>query len=184
VNFFFGPSVHILRVSLRFVEPEVWRRIAVVSTTPVPEFSKLLERTMGWEGHHLHMIDAGGLLFGVPEEEDDYIINEQAATVKHLLLRVGSALRWDYDFGDGWEHDVVVEAIEPLSPTANYPVVLEGERTCPPEDVGGPGGYEHLLRVLGDPADEEHRHLKSWAPKGFDPEAFDITAANKRLRAR
>ena len=67
---------------------------------------------MGWEGYHLHLFDVGGLLFGAPDEDADYVIDESRRTVKQVLPRVGSSLRWDYDFGDGWEHDVVVEAIE------------------------------------------------------------------------
>ena len=184
MSFSYGPTAHVLRVSLRYVEPEVWRRVVVKSDMPVPKFAKMLEQAMGWSGYHLHMIDVGGLLFGDPDEDDDYIINEKAVTVKHLLPRVDSSLRWDYDFGDGWENDVVLEAIEPLNPKTKYPVVLDGERACPPEDVGGPPGYEELLRVLSDPTDEEHEHLVSWAPEGFDPAAFDVAAANRRLRGR
>jgi hypothetical protein len=180
----FGPTAHVLRVSLRYVDPEVWRRIVVKSDMPVPKLAKTLEQAMGWAGYHMHMIDVGGLLFGIPDEGDDYIINEKAVTVKHLLPRDQSSLRWDYDFGDGWEHDVVVEAIEPLNPKTKYPVVLDGARACPPEDVGGPGGYEELLRVLNDPNDEEHEHMASWAPEGFEPAAFDLVAANRRLRSR
>ena len=87
-------------------------------------------------------------MFGQPDQDMDDVINEKAAKVRHLLPRVESTLRWDYDFGDGREYNVVVEAIEPLDPTAKYPAVLDGERACPPEDVGGTSGYEDLLRVL------------------------------------
>ena len=181
---YFGPTTHVLRVSLRYVEPEVWRRVVVVSEMPLSKFATALERAMGWEGYHLHLFDVGGVLFGVPGEDADYLIDEKAAKVTHLLPREQSSLRWDYDFGDGWEHDVVVEAIEPLNPKTKNPVVLDGARACPPEDVGGPGGYEELLRVLNDPTDEEHEHMVSWAPEGFDPAVFDLVAANRRLRSR
>ena len=181
---YFGPTAHVLRLSLRDVEPEVWRRIVVASDMPLPKLAMALEHAMGWEGHHLHIFDVGGVLFGVPDGDDDHLINEKAARVSHVLPRVDSSLRWDYDFGDGWEHDVVVEAIEPLNPKTKYPVVLDGARACPPEDVGGPGGYEELLRVLNDPTDEEHEHMREWAPEGFDPAVFDLVAANCRLRTR
>ncbi len=180
----FGPTVHVLKVTLREVKPAVWRRIVVKSETPLPKLNLVLERVMGWDGYHLHMFDAGGILFGVPDEDADYVINEKAATVKHVLPRVGSSLRWDYDFGDGWEHDVVVEAIESPQEGKRYPVCLDGERACPPEDCGGVGGYEELLRVLADPSDPEHEHMVSWAPDGFDPAAFDLVAANRRIRGR
>ena len=180
----FGPTVHVLRVSLRDIEPVVWRRLVVQSEMPLPKLTRALERVMGWEGYHLHMFDVGGILFGDPDEDDDYVINEKAATVKHVLPRVGASLRWDYDFGDGWEHDVVVEAIESPVEGKRYPVCLDGGRACPPEDCGGIPGYERLLGAMADPNDPEHDDLVEWAPDGFDPEVFDLVAANRRLRGR
>lgn len=180
----FGPTVHVLRVSLRFVEPEVWRRVAVKSETPLPTFARQLERVMGWGGYHLHMFDVGGILFGEPDEDADYVIDENAATVKHLLPGVGAGLRWDYDFGDGWEHDVVVEAIEAPADKQRYPVCLDGAGACPPDDCGGPPGYEDLRAALADPQHPEHDEFVEWAPDGFDPTAFDVAAANRRLRGR
>lgn len=184
MSFLYGPTVHVLRLSLRYVKPEVWRRIVVKSDMPVPKFAKMLEQAMGWAGYHLHMIDVGGLLFGIPDDGDDYIINEKAVTVKHLLPREQTSLRWNYDFGDGWEHDVVVEAIEPLNAKAKYPIVLDGARACPPEDVGGPPGYDELLRVLSNPKNKEYASMREWAPEGFDPAAFDVAAAIRRLHTR
>jgi hypothetical protein len=182
--FLFGPTVHVLRVSLRDVEPEVWRRLAVKSDTPLPRLALLLEKAMGWGGYHMHVFDVGGVMFGVPDEDFDNVINEKAAKLHHVLPSVGTSLRWDYDFGDGWEHDVVVAAIESPADDQRYPVCLEGARACPPEDCGGPPGYEHLLAVLADPTDPEHGELSEWIPPGFDAAAFDLAAANRRLRGR
>ena len=181
---YFGPTAHVVRVSLRYVEPEVWRRVSVVYEMPLPKFADVPQQAMGWEGYHLHMFDVGGVLFGPADENSDHLINENAAKLTHVLPRVESALRWDYDFGDGWEHDVLVEAIEPLNPKTKYPVVLDGDRACPLEDVGGPPGYEDLLRVLSNPKHKEHKHMVDWAPKGFDPAVFDLVAANRRVRGR
>ena len=181
---YFGPTAHVLRVSLRFVEPEVWRRVVVVSEMPLPKFAKVLEQAMGWESTHLHMFDVSGVLFGNTDHDAPHLIDEKAARLDHVLPRVESSLRWDYDFGDGWEHDVVVEAIEPLNPKTKYPVVLDGERACPPEDVGGPPGYEELLRALSNPKHTEHKHMVEWAPKNFDPASFDLVTANRRVRSR
>jgi hypothetical protein len=105
-------------------------------------------------------------------------------TVNHVLPRLGGSLRWDYDFGDGWEHDVVVEAIESPVEGKRYPVFLDGARACPPENSGGIPGYARLLTALADPKDPEHGELVEWAPDGFDPEVFDLVAANRRLRGR
>lgn len=180
----FGPTVHVLKVTLRDVRPAVWRRIVVSSETPLPKFARVLEMAMGWEGYHLHMFDVGGILFGRIGEDADYLIDERSATVKHLLPRLKSKLRWNYDFGDGWDHDVAVEAIEAPKEAKNYPLCIDGKRACPPEDCGGAPGYGELLRVLADTNDDEHDHMMSWAPNGFDPAAFDLVAANRRMRTR
>ena len=97
---------------------------------------------------------------------------------------VGSSLRWDYDFGDGWEHDVVVEAIEALDDGKRFPLCIDGAQVCPPEDCGGPSGYQRLIAALSDPHDPEHDEYVEWAPDGFDPAVFDVVAANRGLRGR
>lgn len=180
----FGPTVHTLKVTLRDVKPAVWRRIAVRSETPLPKFAGVLEKAMGWGGYHLHMFDVGGVLFGERDEDADYVIDERAATVHHVLPALKSKLRWDYDFGDGWEHDVVVEAIDSPQDLQRYPVCLDGKRACPPDDCGGPSGYQHMLSVLADPGAPEHADTVSWMPNGFDANAFDVAAVNRRLRGR
>ena len=182
----FGPTVHTLKVTLRDVSPDVWRRVVVRSETTLPKLARTLEAAMGWESYHLHLFDAGGIQFGEPDEDfdSDHVIDARKVTVKHVLPEVGSALRFDYDFGDGWEHDVVVEAIEAPQEGKRYPVCLDGERGCPPEDCGGPSGYGELLAVLADANHPEHEHIAAWAPKGFDPAVFDVVAANRTLRGR
>jgi hypothetical protein len=181
---YFGPTAHVLRVSLRDVEPEVWRCVVVDSEMPLPKFATALERVMGWRSTHLHMFDVAGVLFGNTDDDAPHLITEKVARVDHLLPREGCTLRFHYDFGDGWEHDVVVEVIEPLKPKTKYPVVLDGANACPPEDVGGPFGYASLLSVLSNPKDSSYKRMREWAPEGFDPAAFDLVAANRRLRGR
>lgn len=178
----FGPTVHTVKVTLRDIKPAVWRRIVVRSEMPLPQMARALESAMGWGGYHLHMFDVSGVLFGQPDEDADYLIDERRITVKHLLPDVKSKLTWHYDFGDGWEHDVVVEAID--SPgEQRYPQCLGGRRACPPEDCGGAPGYEALLRALADRDDPQHEHVLAWVG-AFDPNTFDLTAANRRLRGR
>jgi Plasmid pRiA4b ORF-3-like protein len=184
VSFYFGLKVHTLRVSQLYVQPEVWRRIVVASDMSLTKFATALERSMGWDCTHRHLFDVAGVLFGNTQHDPPHLIDERVATVNHLLSRAGCLLKWDYDLGDNWKHDVVVEAIEPLDPKKKYPIITEGERACPPEDCGGSSGFEELLRVPSDPTDEEHEFMADWGPKGFDPEAFDLVAPNRRLRAK
>lgn len=177
----FGPTVHVLRIQLRHIEPPIWRTFAVASDTKLPKFNRILHAVMGWEGYHLHMFNVAEISFGEKDEDADYVIPERNITVQQILPRPGSALRWDYDFGDGWEHDVVVESIDEPRPEARYPICTGGERACPPEDCGGVPGFADLLEAIGDPAHPEHDELVAWTPDGFDPAVFDMVAANRRL---
>lgn len=179
--YFGGPSVHTLRIELLGVEPTVWRRLMVPGETKLPRFNRLLETVMGWEGYHLHMFEVGDLRFGPPDEDDDDVIDERRVTVKQILPCVGSQLRWAYDFGDNWRHDIVVEAIEAPSPDVRAPTCTAGERACPPEDCGGVGGYAELRAALANPAHADHNSMREWAGEAFDPDLFDSAAATERL---
>jgi hypothetical protein len=91
---------------------------------------------------------------------------------------------YEYDFGDGWEHAVVVEGMSEADFSLRYPRVVGGKRACPPEDVGGPPGYQEFLDAIRDPKHCEHNSLREWIGGDFDPEAFDVIAANDRIPKR
>ena len=176
--------VHQLKVTLRGVKPPVWRRIVVKSDVTLGELAALLEGAMGWLGGHLHAFDVDGTWYGMPDpdwESDD--LDESQYRLRDVLSGEGAKMRWDYDFGDGWEHDVVVEKINPVDPEVEYPVCLSGRRACPPEDCGGPHGYDRLLTALADASHPDHEELKSWAPPDFDPAYFDVEGANLAMRS-
>jgi hypothetical protein len=183
------PTIHRLKVTLRTVKPPVWRRVEVDSTLTLSELAPLLEAAMGWLGGHLHGFEANGVHYEPPDPDGSFdspfrrIVDERTVTLIEVLPTVKSKMRWDYDFGDGWQHDVVVEAIEPADPMALYPVCLTGRRACPPDDCGGPWGYEELLEALDDPDHERHSELTSWAPIHFDPTYFDAGEATDDMRS-
>jgi hypothetical protein len=177
-------SVHRLKVTLRMVKPPVWRRIVVPSDLTLGELSPLLEAAMGWLGGHLHLFDVAGMTYGTPDPDwgrDD--LDEGRFRLGDVLPSVGSKMRWDYDFGDGWEHNVVVEAIGQPETGVEYPVCLAGRRACPPEDCGGPPGYEHLLKVLADPGHADHEELRAWTPLNFDPSHFEPVEATAAMQS-
>jgi hypothetical protein len=89
---------------------------------------------------------------------------------------------YEYDFGDGWHHSLVIEEISPPEPGVEYPVCLAGVRACPPEDCGGPWGYPEFLEILADPAHEEYESMLEWVGGAFDPERFDLARVNGLLR--
>ena len=106
---------------------------------------------------------------------------ERAARLGQVVPGPGSALAYEYDFGDGWEHALVVEAVLPPEPGVRYPVCVGGKRACPPEDCGGPWGYGELLAAIGDPEHPAHADRLAWLGGPFDSEAFDVADANRRL---
>jgi len=179
------PSVYRLKVTLREVRPPVWRRLAVSSNITLGALSPLLEAAMGWEGYHLHVFEIDGRRYGSADPDWDATdLDERRFRLGQVLSAVGSRMRWDYDFGDGWEHDVVVEAIGPPEAGVTYPRCPAGRRACPPEDCGGASGYDELLRALADPGDPEDAELAAWAPPGFDPARFDPVEATLAMHAR
>ena len=102
--------------------------------------------------------------------------------LKKVAPKSRKRFQYEYDFGDSWVHDVKVEKILPLDPEVKYPLFLEGERACPPEDVGGVWGYEEFLEIIGDPKNPEHDEYLEWAGEDFDPETLDIERINFWLR--
>jgi hypothetical protein len=179
-------SVHRLKVTLRSVKPPIWRRIEVASDVTLAELSDLLECAMGWLGGHLHAFEAGGITYERPDPDDGFSRHAEDETEHRLgdvLTASGAKMRWDYDFGDGWQHDVVVEAIAPLDPSVDYPRCVTGRRACPPEDCGGPWGFGELLEAITDPAHPRHDELIEWLPDGYDSDRFDADEATQDMRA-
>jgi len=179
-------TVHRLKVTLRQVKPPVWRRIEVPSNIKLSDLAGVLEAAMGWLGDHLHAFEADGVLYETQDGESfgfRRTRDERKARLGEVLPAVKSKMRWDYDFGDGWEHDVVVEVIELARSDVTYPVCLTGKRACPPEDCGGPWGYSNLLAALSDPTHEEHEELTEWVGIDFDPADFDAHEATEDMRS-
>jgi hypothetical protein len=150
---------------------------------------EVIQTVMGWTDTHLYQFSfEDGTSFSDPETFDDPPLGEgdaHAVQLADLGLEQGSAFMYEYDFGDGWEHLITVERIGPVDPKESYPQCVAGERACPPEDCGGPPGYDELLEALADPAHPEHGELKERVPVDFDPEVFDLEHVNTILaRAR
>jgi hypothetical protein len=165
-----------LELTLRDVEPPVWRRIVVPQSVTLHRLHGLIQAAMGWENSHLHLFAIDGRDYGDPEDGDDM---GDLRTRLSDVVAPGSVFRYDYDFGDGWEHDVQVLG----TTTSDEPRCLDGARACPPEDCGGPPGYEDLLEVLADPEHPDNDDLRDWLGSEFDPEVFDVAAADAAVRS-
>jgi hypothetical protein len=171
-----------IRVSLADVEPLVWRRLLVPQEVTLPRLHQILQVTMGWTDSHLHQFLVGDVRFAEPDSEfPPGPIDYRRITLNQIAPRPGAVCVYEYDFGDGWEHLVEVEQAVPAVEAGSVPRCVGGERTCPPEDCGGPPGYEELLRALRDPTHPEHEEYRQWVGPGFDPRAFDVVLVNKKL---
>jgi hypothetical protein len=178
-----GPLTYQIRVSLDGVRPPIWRRIVVPGRTTLAKLHDILQVVMGWEDYHLHQFTIAGKRYGDPEHDEGGelgFIDERRHTLQSLLPAKGGRLRYEYDFGDGWEHTLVVEKIVPTGEEGCRPVCVAGERACPPEDVGGVWGYEEYLTALQDPEHPGHDEWLQWRGE-FDPEAFDPERVNAEL---
>lgn len=173
--FFIALTVHRLRVTLLDVSPPVWRILRVPSATPLSLLHTMVQVAMGWEDRHMHEWRVGDDFVGPDEGEGSVILGEIAGP--------DDTLRYYYDLSEGWEHLVEVVAVEPYDGTVPPVAVLAGARAAPPEDCGGPAGYEHLLDALRDPDDAEHDEVFELIGDSFDPEFFDPGVVNRRLEA-
>lgn len=169
-----------LRVSLRHIEPAIWRRIRVPAAVSLAALHEILQVSFGWQNTHLHDFTVEGLQFATPHVEDEIFVIDERATPLGAIAREGSTFLYRYDFGDDWEHDLFAERL--LDGGGNPSIAcLAGERAGPPDDSGGGPGYQRMLEILADPKHEEHADIRDWIGKRFDAEAFDVGALNKKL---
>ncbi len=168
-----------LRITLRHIDPPIWRALRVPADVPLSVLHEVLQTAFGWTNSHLHDFHVGDIRFGMSEVEDEQFSVDERAAPLGAVARAGSKLAYEYDFGDSWEHDIVVERVDSRGDGAI--LCTGGARACPPEDCGGAYGYAHMLEVLANPRDEEHANMKQWVPRAFDSEKFDLAAVNRKL---
>nr|BAM93307.1 hypothetical protein [Sphingomonas sp. KSM1] len=154
------------------------RRIEVPLSIKLHRLHTALQVAMGWTDSHLYQFRfAGEAAFGIPDA--DY--PSDVSDARKISLRAaledcgGKTFHYIYDFGDYWDHTVTVERIEAGVPGFPYPSLLAANGQCPPEDVGGPSGYEGYLEALANPEHPEHKHMLEWGPADFDPNKINIT---------
>lgn len=172
--------VYQLKVTLRGVKPPIWRRIQVAGDITLYQLHLVLQATMGWANYHLYQFIVDGLYYSEPDLDD--VENARRVHLNEVAAAPGRKFIYEYDFGDGWEHQIIVEKILPPEPGQRYPLCLQGKRACPPEDCGGVWGYADLLEIIQDPEHEEHEEMLEWLGGEFDPEAFDLEEINQALQ--
>jgi len=183
-----GDPVLQLKVSLVGAsQPPVWRRLQVPATVRLNALHHVIQAAMGWQDYHLHAFTAGDVDYGPPDLELGHR-DERRTALNDVISERGERMRYVYDFGDHWRHDVVVEKVLAAGPGSRYPVCLTGKGRCPPEDCGGVWGYSELRETLADSTHEDHADMLEWlgieTAAEFDPHAFDADEVNVRLGGR
>ena len=179
-----------LKITLRYSKPPIWRRVLVRADMPLDRLHHVIQIAMGWTNSHLHQFVLGRTYYGVPDPESDSFgpetLNEKRHTVADLAPAPKKKFLYEYDFGDSWQHEVLVEKVLAPDATLKHPVCLAGANACPPEDCGGIPGYYDLLEAMADPQHERHEEMKEWLGGDWDASSFDVEETNldlKRIKA-
>jgi hypothetical protein len=179
-----GSVVHKIKVTLRGSRPPIWRRLEVPSGVTLQRLHDVIQAAFGWEDCHMWVFDTAVGRYGVADRD---LGHRSAATRKLAGVApvAGSRLGYTYDFGDDWEHDILVEAVADGEPEVAYPRCVAGRQAGPPEDCGGIWGYQYLLDILTDPTHEDHTERLEWlgldSADQFNPDAFDLADVNTAL---
>ena len=179
-------EIYQMKVTLFGTDPAIWRRLLIPADLTLEQLHHVLQLAMGWEDCHIHEFRVGQQRFGIPDPTDEVFggprtASERTARLFSVLGRVGAKAVYIYDFGDSWEHQIVVEKRLAPEPGRAYPACLAGERHGPPEDCGGIPGFYNLLEAIRDPENKQHEELLNWLGDSYDPEAFSVDNLNRRL---
>ena len=174
-------SIYELKVTLADNILPVWLTVQVPSAFTLHQLHTVIQAAMGWEDYHLYQFEIGDRKYAKPDEYEVLSFKDALRALLGREVQAGDTFIYEYDFGDSWFHDIVVEQELSPEPDMRYPVCIKGEGACPPEDCGGIFAYKELLENLSDPTREQHSEAVSWVDEGFDPRVFDLAAANRRL---
>jgi hypothetical protein len=177
--------VYQLKITLKDIRPPIWRRVQVPDCT-LGDLHEVIQTVMGWTDCHLHQYIINGEYYGPLDPDDngfDMETEDEEGVLLSQIIRGGRKVRfrYKYDFGDGWLHDIVFERVLKREPEVKYPRCVDGARSCPPEDVGGPWGYADFLAAIADPEHERHEIMREWFDDKFDPERFNLKKVNREL---
>jgi hypothetical protein len=178
-----------IQIALLGFKPKIWRRLLVSSSILLRDLHKVIQTSMGWENAHSHQFIKDGKFYS-PRLKDDTDWDEakhvdyKRTRLHDLLKEVNDEMIYEYDFGDSWQHSIVLEKILPMDPGFKHPACITGKMRCPPEDTGGVVGYADLLEKLKDPKGESYETAAYWLGTEYDPEYFDKTEVNALLRSK
>ncbi len=173
---------YLLKIQLLDIQPKIWRRFVVPASITLDRLHDVIQIVMGWSDSHLHEFTIGKKRYREnPEMQEDGLVSDRYR-LGDLLKQKKQSFSYLYDFGDGWEHEIVVEESRYSNPEVRMGLFcLEGEHACPPEDVGGVPGYFEFCAAINNPKHEEHENYKEWLGGNYDSEHFDSEMINWEL---
>lgn len=178
--------IYHLRIELEHVQPLVWRRLWVPETVRLKKLDRIIQESVGWTNSHLHEFTIADKRYGCVDHDDatmdPRMLDEKRYALKDVIGGTGFEFKYVYDFGDDWTHRVIVEGVEAATSWNNWAICVAGENACPPEDVGGPPGYNAFREAIWDQSHPEFQDFWKWLGGPFDPHAFDMNLANQRIR--
>lgn len=181
----FFEKIYQLKVSLKGSKPIIWRRLLTRSNTLLSDLHLIFQTTMGWTNSHLHQFMINRIIFAESNPENEfYCVDYTKVGISHILKTEKDKMIYEYDFGDGWIHEIMLEKILDKDLNKNIPICIDGKNACPPEDCGGIGGYYNLLEIIGNPEHEEYTDMIEWLEGEFDPSEFDKTIINELLNTK
>ncbi len=173
---------YLLEIQMVDIEPAIWRRFVVPASITLDRLHDVIQIVMGWTDSHLHEFIIGKKRYTeYPESKEDGLESGRYR-FGDLMKQKGRTFHYLYDFGDGWDHEVVLVESRYFNPEQQIEIAcLEGERACPAEDVGGVPGYDEFCKVLKDPSHEEHENYMEWSGGDYDIQRFDADVVNWEL---
>ena len=181
------PPIYQIKITLSGSKPPIWRRVLVSSETTLFKLHQIIQTVMPWTDSHLHMFEIGTERYSSPYEPGALaeldMQDERRVKLRKIVSGEKFKFVYEYDFGDSWYHDLLVEKILPFDSQQKLPICIKGKRACPPDDSGGIWSYPYFLEALQDTEHPDHEMYSEWlGDEPFDPEAFDLDAVNARLK--
>lgn len=179
------PAIYQFKVTLKGIRPPIWRRFLIDNQVTFEDLHTIIQIVMGWGNYHLYNFDMKDARVEILDDSFDFfpsskgIYDAEETQVGELITEEKQKCLYTYDFGDDWEHELVLEKVLPIDKEILVPTCLKGKRACPPEDCGGIYMYNEIQVALKGEG-ELDEETKDWLGE-FDPEEFDLQLINSIL---
>ena len=171
--------IYQLKVTVKGIDPIIWRRIQIRSDITLVRLHRIMQMLMDWSSYHLYQYQIADKTHGPKDIDDDVYGYKKSVSIKMKnAFHSDDSITYEYDFGDGWEINILLEKILPARIQAEDAICIDGARHGPVEDSGGPFGYQDKLNILKNKNHPEYKEIRNWIGKKYDPEEFNLAEMN------